>query len=172
MVAYNDAVNAETDETAFAAPAPLTSIKNHINNLSAKGYQAAEDSTVDYVILFVPIEGALSEALREDPNLADYALERNITISTPTTLMMALKTIANVWAVERRNKNAELIADRAGKLYDKVAGFIQSIEKVGERLGMAQDSYDQAFNQLSKGRGNVISQVEALRTLEQNQLSK
>jgi DNA recombination protein RmuC len=166
LVAYNDAVNAETDEEAFAArKRHLTSIKNHINTLSAKGYQAAEDSTVDYVILFVPIEGALSEALREDPALTEYALERNITIATPTTLMMALKTIANVWAVERRNKNAELIADRAGKLYDKVSGFVQSIEKVGERLGMAQDSYDQAFNQLSKGRGNVISQVEALRTL-------
>jgi len=166
LVAYNDAVNAETDEQAFAArKRHLTSIKNHINTLSAKGYQAAEDSTVDYVILFVPIEGALSEALREDPALTEYALERNITIATPTTLMMALKTIANVWAVERRNKNAELIADRAGKLYDKVSGFVQSIEKVGERLGMAQDSYDQAFNQLSKGRGNVISQVEALRTL-------
>jgi len=166
LVAYNDAVNADTDEEAFAArKRHLTSIKNHINTLSAKGYQAAEDSTVDYVILFVPIEGALSEALREDPALTEYALERNITIATPTTLMMALKTIANVWAVERRNKNAELIADRAGKLYDKVSGFVQSIEKVGERLGMAQDSYDQAFNQLSKGRGNVISQVEALRTL-------
>jgi len=166
LVAYNDAVNAETDEEAFAArKRHLTSIKNHINTLSAKGYQAAEESTVDYVILFVPIEGALSEALREDPALTEYALERNITIATPTTLMMALKTIANVWAVERRNKNAELIADRAGKLYDKVSGFVQSIEKVGERLGMAQDSYDQAFNQLSKGRGNVISQVEALRTL-------
>jgi DNA recombination protein RmuC len=166
LVAYNDAVNAETDEEVFAArKRHLTSIKNHINTLSAKGYQAAENSTVDYVILFVPIEGALSEALREDPALTEYALERNITIATPTTLMMALKTIANVWAVERRNKNAELIADRAGKLYDKVSGFVQSIEKVGERLGMAQDSYDQAFNQLSKGRGNVISQVEALRTL-------
>ncbi len=166
LVAYNDAVNADTDEEAFAArKRHLTSIKNHINTLSAKGYQAAEDSTVDYVILFVPIEGALSEALREDPALTEYALERNITIATPTTLMMALKTIANVWAVERRNKNAELIADRAGKLYDKVSGFVQSIEKVGERLGMAQDSYDQAFNQLSKGRGNVIFQVEALRTL-------
>jgi len=166
LVAYNDAVNAESDEIAFAArKRHLTSIKTHINTLSAKGYQAAEDSTVDYVILFVPIEGALSEALREDPTLTEYALERNITIATPTTLMMALKTIANVWTVERRNKNAELIADRAGKLYDKVAGFIQSIERVGERLGMAQDSYDQAFNQLSKGRGNVIAQVEALRSL-------
>ena len=70
-----------------------------------------------------------------------------------------------VWAVEKRNKNAELIADRAGKLYDKVTSFVQSMEKVGERLGLAQDSYDQAFNQLSKGRGNVISQVQTLKVL-------
>ena len=79
--------------------------------------------------------------------------------------MMALKTIANVWAVDRRNQNAELIADRAGKLYDKVYGFVQSMERVGERLDQAQDSYSQAFSQLSKGRGNMISQVESLKNL-------
>jgi DNA recombination protein RmuC len=92
-------------------------------------------------------------------------MEKNITIATPTTLMMALKTISNVWDVERRNKNAELIADRAGKLYDKVSGFILNMEKVGERLAQAQDSYEVAFNQFSKGRGNVLSQVENLKTL-------
>jgi len=166
LVAYSDAVNSDTDDDIFAArKRHLVSIKAHINSLSAKGYQTAEASTVDYVILFVPIEGALSEALREDPTLTSYALEKNITIATPTTLMMALKTIASVWAVEKRNKNAELIADRAGKLYDKVTSFVQSMEKVGERLGLAQDSYDQAFNQLSKGRGNVISQVQTLKVL-------
>ena len=166
LLAYNDAVNAETDEDALRSRKQhLTSIKAHINALSAKGYQTAENSTVDYVILFVPIEGALSEALREDPALTEYALEKNITIATPTTLMMALKTIANVWAVDRRNQNAELIADRAGKLYDKVYGFVQSMERVGERLDQAQDSYSQAFSQLSKGRGNMISQVESLKNL-------
>ena len=166
LVAYSDAVNSDTDDDIFAArKRHLVSIKAHINSLSAKGYQTAEASTVDYVILFVPIEGALSEALREDPTLTSYALEKNITIATPTTLMMALKTIASVWAVEKRNKNAELIADRAGKLYDKVTSFVQSMEKVGERLGLAQDSYEQAFNQLSKGRGNVISQVQSLKAL-------
>ena len=166
LLAYNDAVNAETDEDALRSRKQhLTSIKTHINALSAKGYQTAENSTVDYVILFVPIEGALSEALREDPALTEYALEKNITIATPTTLMMALKTIANVWAVDRRNQNAELIADRAGKLYDKVYGFVQSMERVGERLDQAQDSYSQAFSQLSKGRGNMISQVESLKNL-------
>jgi len=166
LVAYNDAVNSDTDGELIAArKRHLVSIRSHINSLSAKGYQTAEESTVDYVILFIPIEGALSEALREDPTLTSYALEKNITIATPTTLMMALKTIASVWAVEKRNKNAELIADRAGKLYDKVTSFVQSMEKVGERLGLAQDSYDQAFNQLSKGRGNVISQVQTLKVL-------
>ena len=166
LLAYNEAVNAATDVDALASrKRHLTSIKNHINSLSAKGYQTAENSTVDYVILFVPIEGALSEALREDPALTEHALERNITIATPTTLMMALKTIANVWAVDRRNQNAELIANRAGKLYDKVYGFVQNIERVGERLEQAQDSYTQAFSQLSKGKGNVISQVESLKNL-------
>ena len=166
LLAYNEAVNADTDVEALASrKRHLASLKNHINSLSAKGYQAAENSTVDYVILFVPIEGALSEALREDPALTEHALERNITIATPTTLMMALKTIANVWAVDRRNQNAELIANRAGKLYDKVYGFVQNMERVGERLEQAQDSYTQAFSQLSKGKGNVISQVESLKTL-------
>ena len=166
LLAYNEAVNAATDVDALASrKRHLTSIKNHINSLSAKGYQTAENSTVDYVILFVPIEGALSEALREDPALTEHALERNITIATPTTLMMALKTIANVWAVDRRNQNAELIANRAGKLYDKVYGFVQNMERVGERLEQAQDSYTRAFSQLSKGKGNVISQVESLKNL-------
>ena len=143
----------------------IVSIRSHINGLSAKGYQFAENSSVDYVILFIPIEGALSEALRMDGRITEYAMEKNITIATPTTLMMALKTISNVWDVERRNKNAELIADRAGKLYDKVSGFILNMEKVGERLTQARDSYEVAFNQFSKGRGNVLAQVESLKTL-------
>ena len=166
LVAYTDAVNSENEiETIEAQKRHIVSIRNHINGLSAKGYQFAENSSVDYVILFIPIEGALSEALRMDGRITEYAMEKNITIATPTTLMMALKTISNVWDVERRNKNAELIADRAGKLYDKVSGFVLNMEKVGERLTQAQDSYDTAFNQFSKGRGNVLSQVENLKTL-------
>ena len=125
LVAYTEAVNSETDdETAAALKRHVLSMKNHINGLASKGYQHAEGSTVDYVILFVPIEGALSEALREDGQLTEYALDKHITIATPTTLMMALRTIASVWAVERRNQNAEEIAKRAGLLYDKVAGFL------------------------------------------------
>lgn len=166
LVAYTDAVNAENDAEATAArKRHVVSLRNHINGLSEKGYQTAESSTVDYVILFVPIEGALSEALREDGTLTEYALERHITIATPTTLMMALRTVSHVWAVERRNQNAEEIARRAGLLYDKVANFVGNMETVGNRLRQANDSYETAFGQLSRGNGNVLWQVETLKTL-------
>lgn len=166
LVAYTDAVNAETDEQARSArKRHVASLRGHINGLSAKDYQNAENSTVDYVILFVPIEGALSEALREDGQLTEFALDKNVTIATPTTLMMALKTVANVWAVERRNQNAEAIAQRAGRLYDKVVGFVDNMENVGKRLEQAQDAYQDAFGQLSRGRGNMLSQVESLKSL-------
>jgi DNA recombination protein RmuC len=166
LVAYTDAVNAETEEDAAAArKRHVASIRSHINGLSGKAYQAAEDLTVDYVILFVPIEGALSEALREDGALTEYALERHITIATPTALMMALRTVSHVWAVERRNRNAEEIAKRAGLLYDKVVGFVSSMEGVGTRLRQAQDSYDVAIGQLSQRSGNLLRQTEMLKTL-------
>ena len=166
LVAYSDAVNAETEEQALTArKRHISSLRGHIKGLSAKDYQNAENSSVDYVILFVPIEGALSEALREDGTLTEYALEQNITIATPTTLMMALKTVENVWNVERRNQNAEVIAERAGRLYDKVVGFVDNMENVGKRLEQAQDAYQGAFSQLSRGRGNVLSQVETLKSL-------
>lgn len=166
LLAYTEAVNAEDEAEGMAARRRhVLSLRTHINALADKGYQAAEDSSVDYVILFVPIEGALSEALREDGKLTEYALERHITIATPTTLMMALRTVAHVWAVERRNRNAEEIARRAGLLYDKVVGFVNNMEDVGKRLDQARGAYDNAFGQLSRGRGNLLSQVETLKAL-------
>lgn len=166
LVAYTDAVNSEDENDASSARRRhVASLKSHIDDLAAKGYPHAENSTVDYVILFVPIEGALSEALRVDGKLTEYALEKDVTIATPTTLMMALKTIAHVWAVERRNQNAEAIAERAGRLYDKVVGFLDNMENVGRRLVQAQEAYQGAFGQLSRGRGNLLSHVEKLKEL-------
>ncbi|MBK5928164.1 recombinase RmuC [Rhodobaculum claviforme] len=163
---YAAAVNAEdAAEAAGHRKRHVAALRAHITGLSAKGYQRAEDASVDYVIMFVPIEGALSEALREDGGLTGFALERHITIATPTTLMMALRTVAHVWAVERRNRNAEAIADRAGKLYDKLVGFLENMETVGKRLDQAQAAYGDALGQLSRGRGNLLSQVETLKTL-------
>lgn len=163
---YAAAVNAEDDGVAMVSrKRHVMAMRAHINGLSAKSYQQAEGQSVDYVIMFVPIEGALSEALREDGTLTEYALERHITIATPTTLMMAMRTVSHVWAVERRNQNAENIAKRAGLLYDKVANFITSMEKVGKGIETAHGAYESALGQLSRGRGNVLSQVEALKSL-------
>ena len=166
LVAYSEAVNAETEEEAQSArKRHVESMKAHIARLAAKEYQHAEDSTVDYVVLFVPIEGALSEALREDGQLTAFALEKSVTIATPTTLMLALKTVASVWAVERRSRNAEQIARRAGRLYDKVTSFVKNLENVGKRLDQATSAYHDAFGQLSRGRGNLLSQAERLREM-------
>ena len=166
LSAYTDLVNASDEDDAQAALGRhLQSLKSHIGGLADRDYQSAEERSVDYVIMFVPIEGALSEALRADGQLTEYALKRNIAIATPTTLMMALRTVAQVWAVERRNQNAEQIARRAGLLHDKVAGFVDSMNDVGRRLEQARNSYDKAFDQLSRGRGNVLSQVEKLKDL-------
>ncbi|ARO13868.1 DNA recombination protein rmuC-like protein [Ketogulonicigenium robustum] len=163
---YAASVNATDDgEAALFRRRHLAAIRNHINGLSAKSYQLAEGQSLDYVIMFVPIEGALSEALREDGKLTEYALERHITIATPTTLMMALRTVSQVWAVERRNQNADEIARRAGLLYDKVANFVASMERVGKGIEGAQTAYESAIGQLSRGRGNVLSQVETLKTM-------
>ena len=166
LAAYTDAVNADTEEErASALKRHLRSVLGHIDTLSRKNYQSAEELTVDYVVLFMPFESALSEALNEKPDLTNYALERNIMIATPTTLMMALRTVANVWSVERRNQNAEEIANRAGRLYDKVSNFLKSMEKVGSRLDQAQSAFRDASGQLSSGHGNVISQVQMLKSL-------
>ncbi len=163
---YAAAVNAENDQAAAGSrKRHVLALRNHINGLSAKGYQRAENSTVDYVIMFIPIEGALSEALREDGTLTQFALDRNIMIATPTTLMLALRTVSHVWAVERRNVNAEAIATRAGLLYDKIVGFVGNMEKVGRSLEQANTAHGEAFGQLSRGRGNILGQVETLKSL-------
>ena len=164
--AYTESVNAESEEErAEALKRHVRSVLGHIDTLSRKNYQSAEELTVDYVVLFMPFESALSEALNEKPDLTNYALERNIMIATPTTLMMALRTVANVWSVERRNQNAEEIAHRAGRLFDKVSNFLKSMEKVGSRLDQAQSAFRDASSQLSSGHGNVISQVQMLKSL-------
>lgn len=166
LVAYLEILGAENDEDLGTAKKKhLNSITNHIKGLSGKKYHRAENSTVDYVIMFIPIEAALSEALKEEVTLIELALENNIALATPTTLMMSLRTVANFWAFERRSKNAEEIAARAGRLYDKIVGFVANLEGVGSRLRQAQISYDEALKQLSQGRGNVLDQVENLKSL-------
>ena len=152
-------------ERAAHLKAHLTSLRAHIKILSGKDYHTAAGSNLDYVIMFVPIEGALAAALQNDAAITGYAIESNVQIATPTTLMIALRTISNLWQVERRNRNADEIAKRAGLLYDKFVGFAQNLEKVGTHLDRAKDSYTESVKQLSSGPGNIVRQVEQLKDM-------
>lgn len=164
--AFTDFVN-EADPEAKGAHLTrhLASVRAHIKELSAKKYQQLDASGLDYVLMFVPIEGALVAALQADPGLTGYAAELNVALCTPTTLMIALRTVANVWNVERRNRNAEAIADRAGKLYDKFVGFVDDLKAVGAQIDRSRTTYDGAMRKLSTGGGNLVRQVKMLEEL-------
>ncbi len=166
LVAFDAHVSAETAaDRASTLTRHLASMRSHIKTLASKDYHAAAGSQLDYVMMFVPIEGALAAAINQDGNLTAYAVENNVTIATPTTLMIALRTVANVWQVERRNRNAEAIAARAGLLYDKMVGFVEDMGTLGTRLNQARGSYDEAMGKLSSGRGNLLHQVDQLKGL-------
>lgn len=143
----------------------VASMRAHVKELSRKEYPRAAGSDLDFVIMFVPIEGALSAALDGDPGLAGFAAENGVTLGTPTTLMIALRTVASVWQVERRNRNAEAIAERAGKLYDKLAGFVTDMRTLGNQIERVRGTFDGAMGKLSSGTGNVLRQAEMLRAL-------
>jgi DNA recombination protein RmuC len=166
LTAFEAYVKAEDDaERERHLKAHLASLRTHIKTLSSKDYVAAAGSGLDYVIMFVPIEGALAAALQADPGLTSHAVENNVPIATPTTLMIALRTVANLWKVERRNRNAEAIAERAGKLYEKFVGFVGDLQKVGTSLDQAKKNYDGAISKLHVGSGNIVRQVEQLKDM-------
>lgn len=165
LVAFERYVNAPDADKAAHLSAHMVSLRNHIKTLASKEYQFAAGSHLDYVVMFIPIEGALAAALHNDPALTSFAVENNVAIATPTTLMMALRTVANVWQVERRNRNAEAIAERAGKIYDKLAGFVDDMTGLGRQLELAKGCYEKGMSKLHTGRGNLLNQVEQLKTL-------
>ena len=165
LTAFERCVNAETDdERALALKQHLTSIRNHIKSLDEKDYPSLYEG-VSFTLMFVPLEGAASLALQNDPELASYAWERDVMIATPTTLMMAMRTVQNLWTIDRQNQNAQVIADRAGKLYDKLEGFVSDLDKIGSRIGQAQDAWHDARKKLTEGAGNAIRQTEMLKQL-------
>ncbi len=144
----------------------LTALRAHIAGLSDKAYEnIPELRTLDFVVLFVPIEPALMLAMEHDKTLFQDALKRNIVLVSPTTLLAVLRTIAHVWRQEQQNQNAQEIARQAGDLYDKIAGFVDDMQKLGERIEQASKSYETAFNKLSSGRGNVLSRAQRLHRL-------
>ena len=139
----------------------LKSISTHIKSLSTKKYEDIEGvKTLDFVLMFVPIEGAFLLASSEDKNLFKMAFEHNIMIVSPSTLFVTLRTIENIWRNEHQNENAEIISKKAADLYDKFHGFISDIEDIGTNLNRTQKAYDSAFSKLSTGNGNLIKRSE------------
>lgn len=156
----------DTDEQKAAIKQHIASIKTHIKGLSKKDYQALENiRTLDYVLMFVPIEAAFLLAVEEDPDLIKLALENQIMIVSPTNLLVALRTIHNIWQYEYQHENAAKIAEQAKKLYDKFVGFITDMEKVGKQLDLASTSHEAAINKLHTGRGNIVRQLENFKSL-------
>ncbi|MFN3161987.1 MAG: DNA recombination protein RmuC [Pseudohongiellaceae bacterium] len=144
----------------------IQSLRLHVKNLAGKDYQNLPGvNSLDYVFLFMPIEAAYSEAVREDPDLFQFAFERNIIFVVPSTLLTTLKTVQNLWRLAQQSQNAVEIAEKAGALYDKFVAFAQDLEAVGERIDATRKTYDQAFNKLKSGRGNLIRRTEMLREL-------
>lgn len=144
----------------------VLSLKQHIKGLGQKRYQDLKDlQTLDYVLMFVPVEPAFLLAVQEAPELVSLALDNNIMLVSPTNLLVALKTINNIWQYEYQHQNAQHIAEHAAKLYDKFVGFVTDLDKVGKSLTSTQKQYDQAMNKLTAGRGNLVRQVEHFKTL-------
>ncbi|BBQ55109.1 DNA recombination protein RmuC [Aeromonas jandaei] len=167
LTAYERWYNADDElEKSVALKEHVASVRNHIRELGRKDYQQLPGvRTLDYVLMFVAVEPAFLTAMEADPSLVRYGLDNNILLVSPTNLMVALRTIENLWRYERQNQNARQIAERAGRLYEKLRLFVEEMQQMGGSLHKAQESYDKAMGRLVNGRGNLIAQVERFREL-------
>ena len=167
LTAYQQYVGADDDGIGQAAlKQHVLSLRNHVKGLASKDYKRLEGlHSLDFVLLFVPIEAAFSAALQAEPNLFQEAFDRHIVIVSPTTLLATLRVIDSLWKQERQGQNAREIAERAGWLYDKFVLFIQDLDEVGNRLQQLDKAYSSARNKLTEGRGNLVSRSEQLKLL-------
>jgi DNA recombination protein RmuC len=167
LTAY-DRYCSETDELAKAVHLKefLKSIRNHVSGLADKNYPDIKElGSPDLVLMFMPMEGAFSLAVQNDLELHPYAWGKRVAIVCPSTLIIALKTIASLWRIEKQNKNAEEIAKRGGALYDKFSSFIDDMQNIGASLEATQKHYTAAFRKLHEGPGNLLGQTEKLKSL-------
>jgi len=167
LVSYLNYTEANDDnEREKYAKELVNSLKKHIKDLSSKNYEDISDiNTLDFVLLFIPIEGAFMLAVANDNNLFKLAFENNIMLVSPSTLFVTLRTIENIWRYEHQNENAQLISKKAGDLYDKFAGFVKDIEDIGTNIIRTQKAYDGAINKLSTGSGNIMRRAEEFKEL-------
>lgn len=165
LTAFTDLVD-ETDQDIYLMRLNqhLSSIKNHITQLSQKAYDDYGKS-LDFVMMFIPSEPAYIAAMQADQNLWNFAYERRILLLNPSNLITSLKLIADLWKREYQNRNSMEIAERGAKLYDKFVGFVENLEKVGKNLDQAKNVYNDAYKQLSTGNDNLVIQTQKLKSL-------
>lgn len=167
LVDYERFVSAENDEQSnMHLKSFIGSVKKHVKELSGKNYQGLFDhGSLDFVLMFVPIEPAFSLAVQYGDNLYVEAYDKNIIIVSPTTLLATLRTIANIWKQEHQNQNVLEIAKQSGALYDKFVGFVDDLVDVGSRMDQAKKSYVTAMNKLTDGSGNLVNRAEKIKLL-------
>jgi DNA recombination protein RmuC len=167
LTAYEAFINADDEnERAVQLKMHVTSMRNHVKGLSAKNYQLkTKGQSLDFVLMFIPIEAGFSEALRFDPSLFNFAWDNRIVIVSPTTLLATLRTIASVWKQEKQNKNVIEIAEESGKMYDKFKSFLDDFEKIKRGIDQSSAAYDGALNKLQVGNGNLIRRAEKIKAL-------
>jgi len=165
--AYERYASAETkEEQDVAARDHLISVKNHINELSGKNYQDLYHlRTLDFVMMFMPVEPAYMLAMQQDPSLWSTAYDKRILLISPTNLITAVRMIANLWRVEYQNKNAQEIARQSGDLFDKFVNFVDDLTDIGKKIDATKQSYESAQNKLISGKGNLVRRAEKIREL-------
>ena len=170
LTAYSDYVIAADDKARQTAlTRHLQSVNNHIKSLSEKSYETLHGiNTPDFVFLFMPVEPAFHLAVQQDPNLFEKAFNKKIVLLCQSTLLPVLRTVAYMRQLEKQNENTQRISEQGGKLYDKICGFVDDLEKIGKSLHTAQKAYDNAHNKLKSGHGNAIGHAEKLRKMGVN----
>ena len=163
LLAYETYCSTEDEQERGAAlKAHTDAVREHIKGLSGKDYSSLKGlRSLDFVLLFMPIEAAFVAAFQADEKLFNDAFEHKIVVVTPTTLLATLRTIENIWRYERQNENARAIADKAGALYDKIRGFADDLDKLGKQLTTVHHTYDGIMNKLTTGQGNLIRQASS-----------
>ncbi|MCC6384704.1 MAG: DNA recombination protein RmuC [Bacteroidia bacterium] len=167
LKSYHDFISANEDQNRESAlKMHIASVKNHIKLLSEKYYQTARElNSPDFILMFIPTESSFSSALKADEEIFSYAWDRKIVVVSPTTLLATLRTIASIWKQERQTRNALLIAEEGGKMYDKLVGFMEDLIKVGRKINDSKDEYTSAMNKLFEGSGNLIKRAEKMKEL-------
>ena len=167
LVAYEKFISSDDEnQKALALREHINSIRSHIKNLSSKNYQNLYQlESLDFVLMFMPVEPAFALAVQNDQTIFNDAFEMNIVIISPSTLLATLRTISSIWRQEKQNRNALEIAKQSGDMLDKFTAFVEDLISIGKGLISVKDNYDKAMNKLTDGRGNLINRAEKIKQL-------